>query len=454
MSFSNVPPNSREAENALLSCCLTSPEALEKAIRVVGRDDFYHTPNAIVWGAVYELALKRLGVDMLTVRDVLTREGKLDAAGGVEYLLRLTGLECILANADHYALMVSKKAMFRRQIYAADKIRSAAYLENEADVEEGKGELVDIRVGGGGGELIHIDDGLRYLRDEVDRAAPCGIASSCFVKTGFDAIDMSTGGLPRGGLVVLAARPSMGKTTLSDQIAQNISRDSSVAVFSLEDPSLYFLVKAVSVAGQVSSNEVLLGPIMPGTHEGLRKGFNALYGRKLWYSDRRCKMSEIHSKSRRLKARQGELGCVVIDRIELTDDEQKSQQRVHFIGELSKQAAGIAKDLDVPVLLIVQLSRKCEERSDKRPVLSDLRDSGAIEQDAQMVMFVYRDGYYDKKSEKKGIAEILIPKTKIGPTGYVELAWVERIPMFADLAGDDGGKYRRKVGQSAAANDE
>lgn len=439
----HVPPHNLEAEGSLLSCCLADKGAMIAAAAVLIAEDFYGTAHGIVWNAMKRILARRQGVDVITVTNELRHTGNLEDIGDVAGLMDIAGKHGLAPNVDHYAEIIRKKATLRRCIYEAQKLALAAYDENEEELAAAKTRLINVTMGRTDNDLRHISEGVREFFDQVTECNGEGIGVRGFVKTGFRSIDDMTGGLPRGGLTVVAARPSMGKTTLTNQISVNIAKEMPVGLFSLEDPGLYFVTKCVGVQGMVSSAGILRGPITEEMYKRIHRSVNDMNSRKLWYTDRRCKMAEIHEQSRRLMAREGELGAVVIDRIELTDDEQGKAQRVHFIGELSKQASRLAKDLYVPVVLIVQLSRECDKRSDKRPVLSDLRDSGAIEQDATQVLFIYRDEYYNEGSEDKGVAEILIPKTKMGPTGFVRLAWIPDIPMFGELSEEDGGKRDR-----------
>lgn len=438
----HIPPHNIEAEQACLGSCLIDPEAFDKvASALSGADDFYRVSHSVIFSAMIDLAENNSNIDLITVSSYLKDHGQLETCGGAGYLDSLISMVGTSAFVANYARIVADKATERRLQQAGNEIVGLALQgEEEAAKKVDQAEELIFAVGSQRTktELVQLKEMLgvtfeklyeRYLSHETITG----------VATGFTDLDEITGGLQPGNLIVLGARPSMGKTAFAMSIAINVALNKEkpgvVAVFSLEMSHVELCQRVMGSVAKINVKSLRTGELKDSDWQSLTQALNDLNSAQLYIDDQSgTSVLEMKAKLRRLKKRVG-LDLVVIDYLQLIQGSGRTENRVNELSEISRQLKGMAKELEVPVVALSQLSRQVEQRPDKRPVLSDLRESGAIEQDADLVAFIYRDYYYNKQNEeKRGTAEIIIAKQRNGPVGTVELAFVEQYAGFGNLA--------------------
>ncbi|MCA0756340.1 replicative DNA helicase [Paenibacillus sp. N4] len=438
LMFDRVPPQNLEAEQAVLGAVLLQAEALIAAMERIRSDDFYSGPHRNIFEAMVELAEDNQPVDLVTLTAHLQDRQLLEEIGGVSYLAKLANAVPTAANIDYYAQIVEEKSMLRRLIRTATNIVSDGYANSEdvgvllGDAEKKILEISNRRSGGG---FISIRDVLMEVFEKVeqlyaDRGGTTGIPS------GFTDLDRMTAGFQRSDLIIVAARPSVGKTAFALNIAQNVGvrARETVAIFSLEMSAAQLVQRMVCAEGNVDAQRMRTGHLEGDDWEKLTMAIGALSESEVYIDDTPgITVAEIRSKCRRLKKERG-LGMILIDYLQLISGRGKAgENRQQEVSEISRTLKHIARELEVPVIALSQLSRGVEQRQDKRPMMSDLRESGSIEQDADIVAFLYRDDYYDKESEKKNIIEIIIAKQRNGPVGTVELAFLKQFNKFVSL---------------------
>ncbi|HCX04936.1 MAG: replicative DNA helicase [Tissierellales bacterium] len=431
-----VPPHSIEAEHTLLGSILIDREALEVAINKLKGDYFYYDGNKEIFEAAKKLSYDNMPVDLLTITEELKKRNKLEQVGGVEYLAGLAENVYSTKNAKAYCKIIEEKAITRSVIKAANEILSKGYQDEEevkSLIELAEKRIFDISQQREKRDFSHMKDIVLDVFNLLEeRASHDG--SMTGLTTGFEDIDRMTAGLQKSDFILIAARPSMGKTAFALNLALNAAvRDSAnVAIFSLEMAKEQLVQRIVSMESLVESNKLRSGELEGDDWDKITRASSRISEANIYIDDTPgITLFEVQSKCRRLSAQNG-LDLVVIDYLQLMEGEGKSESRQQEISSLSRGLKGLAREMSCPVISLSQLSRAPEQRQDHRPILSDLRESGAIEQDADVVMFLYRDEYYHEDSEKRGIAEVKIAKHRNGPTGTVELAWVERFTKFAN----------------------
>jgi replicative DNA helicase len=431
-----VPPHNAEAEQCCIAACLVDVAAIDALAPVIhGPEAFYLSRHRLLYSTVRRLHERGESVDIITVSNDLRERGQLDEAGGSAYFFEITNILPTIANIEHYGRIVHEHHVRRQAMILGRRLHGAAFAEDfQAEFDACKDALMDITLQRRSNELVHISEGVKDLSAEIERCYPQGIASAKLVQTGITSFDRVTGGIYRSTVVVVAGRPGMGKTSLVEKIGFNVSRTAPFLFFTLEDPGMFLVAKSIGIAAGVSSSEIIRGPLDQERLRKINAGCNILYDRQIWYTDQPSSIDEIRDQVRRFVVKHGAIGAVAIDRLELIDDPQGEQENyVQYLGRLSKGLVRLAKEYDIPVILIVQLNRKCEDRKDKRPMLSDLRGSGAIEQDCRMALFLYRDKYYYRDSKDGDVAEIIIAKNNLGKSGTIKMAWREEIPTFEEL---------------------
>lgn len=438
LMFDRVPPQNLEAEQAVIGAILLQPEALITAMERVRSEDFYSGPHRQIYEAMVEIAENNQPVDLVTLTAHLQDQHLLEEIGGVSYLAKLANSVPTAANVDYYAQIVEEKSMLRRLIRTATNIVSDGYANSEdvavllGDAEKKILEISNRRSGSG---FISIRDVLMEVFEKVEmlysnRGNTTGIPS------GFTDLDRMTAGFQRSDLIIVAARPSVGKTAFALNIAQNVGirARETVAIFSLEMSAAQLVQRMVCAEGNVDAQRMRTGHLEGEDWEKLTMAIGALSESEVYIDDTPgITVAEIRSKCRRLKKERG-LGMILIDYLQLISGRGKAgENRQQEVSEISRTLKHIARELEVPVIALSQLSRGVEQRQDKRPMMSDLRESGSIEQDADIVAFLYRDDYYDKESEKKNIIEIIIAKQRNGPVGTVELAFLKQFNKFVSI---------------------
>src|SRR5665811_454703 len=434
--YDRLPPHNIEAEQSVLGSLLIDRDAIIRIASYLKAEDFYVSANATIYRAILDLYNRREPTDFVTLSDELERRGALDDIGGVGYLSSLLSAVPTAVHVEYYGRIVERTATLRRLIDAGTSIVGIGYQDNvdtEDAIDSAERALFQVTQQRQTKDFqsIHdvIDrffDQLEYLQNNRDELVG--------VPTGFTDLDRLTGGLQRSDLVIVAARPSMGKTAFSLGIAYGaaVQHGRTVGVFSLEMSAEQLVQRLLSTESGIDSHKIRLGNIDDREWEEISRAFGRLSEARIFIDDSaNAGIMDIRSKARRLQAEQG-LDLIIVDYLQLMTG-RRSENRVQEISEISRGLKGLARELNIPVVALSQLSRAVESRSDHRPMLSDLRESGAIEQDADIVMFIYREEKYDEHSDKKGIAELIVSKHRNGPVDTVNLRFFEATARFADL---------------------
>jgi replicative DNA helicase len=435
-SIERLPPHNTDAEQGLLGSLLIDRDAIIRVAAFLKPEDFYHHANGTIYRAVFDLYNRREPTDFITLSDELGRREQLDAVGGLAYLSSLLNAVPTAVHVEYYGRIVERTATLRRLIDAGAKIVGIGYqegIETEDALDSAEKAIFDVSQKRQTKDFVSIAEVLDRFFDQIDllqqnRGAIVGVA------TGFSDMDALTGGLQKSDLIILAARPSMGKTSMALGIAHGaaVSHGHSVGIFSLEMSADQLVQRLLSMETGIDSHRLRLGQIDDGEWDRISRAFGRLAEAKIYIDDQAgASVMDVRSKARRLQAEHG-LDLVVVDYLQLMSG-RRSENRVQEISEISRGLKGLARELNVPVVALSQLSRAVESRADHRPMLSDLRESGSIEQDADIVMFIYREDKYEEDSEKKGIAEIIVAKHRNGPVGSVNLRFFDRTARFADL---------------------
>jgi replicative DNA helicase len=438
-----VPPHNLEAEESLLGAMLLSRDAITVAVEVgVTASDFYKPAHTHVFDAVLSLYGQGEPIDPVTVAEELRRADLLDALGGRQTLLRLQAATPASANAAHYAKIVNELALLRRLIGVAGDIAEMGYDDSQ-DVQETVDraeslvfEVAERRVSD---SMIKMADALQNTLDELE-ALYASTGDITGVPTGYTDLDRLLLGLQPANLVVVAARPGAGKTSFALGAAANVAMVSRrpVLFFSMEMGTLELTKRLLAGEARVDARRLQTGNIPEQDWTKLSHAVGRLAEAPLFIDDNpHCTVMEMRAKSRRTKARHGDLGLVVVDYLQLmTPMGKRAENRQVEVAEISRGLKILARELNCPVMACSQLNRQLEYRQDKRPMLADLRESGSLEQDADVVAFIYRDDIYNPDSEQRGTAEIIVSKHRNGPTGTTRLAFVDRLTKFADMAHD------------------
>ena len=438
MELGKVPPHDLEAEQAIIGSMLTDRDAVISAIEILKEEDFYREDNKAIYTAILNLYNRAEPIDIITVKSELESMGKFEQVGGLEYLAELPEKVPTTANAMKYIKIVEEKSTLRRLIKTANEIIELGYspTEDVEDIMEGaEKKIFNIMQEKNQKGYAPIKDVLvesfTKLEELYNRKQHI-----TGVPSGFTELDYRTAGFHGSELILIAARPAMGKTAFALNIATNaaVKANVPVAVFSLEMSKEQLVNRILCSESMVDSNKVRTGKLEEDDWTKLAGAIGPLSEAEIFIDDTPgINITEIRAKCRKLKLEKN-IGMVVIDYLQLIQGSNKrGGSREQEISEISRSLKILAKELDVPVIALSQLSRAAEQRPDHRPMLSDLRESGAIEQDADIVMFIYRDDYYNQDSEKKDIAEIIIAKHRGGSTGTVELLWLGSYTKFVNL---------------------
>lgn len=437
-----VPPHSIEAEQAVLGGLMLANDAWDRVADRVHEEDFYRREHRLLFRAVGELADRDQPRDVVTVSEWLSQRGELDSVGNLAYLGQLAEDTPSAANITAYADIVRERSVLRQLIAVGDDIARAAY---NPEGRESK-DLLDYAEA----QVFAIaDQGTRHRRgfqpinriltttlDHIDTLLHSD-SHVTGLETGFNEFDEMTSGLQRSDLVIVAGRPSMGKTSFAMNIAEHVAmtRDEPVAVFSMEMPAEQIATRMISSLGRVELQRLRSGRIDDADWPRINSAVSLLSQQSKLFIDDTPGLtpSELRARARRLKREHG-LSLVLVDYIQLMQLGASTENRATELSEISRSLKGLAKELDVPVVCLSQLNRALEQRTDKRPVMSDLRESGAIEQDADVIVFIYRDEVYDEDSPHKGTAEILIRKQRNGPTGTVRVTFLGQYTRFENFS--------------------
>ncbi|MBQ6551606.1 MAG: replicative DNA helicase [Lachnospiraceae bacterium] len=440
-----VLPHSIEAEQSVIGSMLYSPDAVQTAAEMLTGEDFYQRQYGVLFETMKELYESGRPTDVVTLQDALKRKDVAPETYSLDFLKELLNASFISANIRSYAQIVLDKSMLRKTIRTLEEITNTCYLGKEktgeimADTEKKVFDLLETREGTGTAEPVN-QTVLRVI-ERIEEAAKNGGAVSG-LPTGFSDLDYRLSGLQKSDLVLIAARPSMGKTALALNFVDSIAirQNVPIAMFSLEMSREQLVNRLLAMESHVDSQKLRTGQLTDLEWDDIVAGSAQIAKSKIVIDDTPgISVSELRTRCRKYKLEYG-IKVVVIDYLQLMSGNSRTENRQQEISEISRSLKAVARELDVPVIALSQLSRACEARSDHRPMLSDLRDSGAIEQDADVVMFLYRDEVYNPASPEKGIAEIIVAKQRNGPIGTVKLAWIPELTKFANL------EFRKSAG--------
>jgi replicative DNA helicase len=437
-----VPPHSIEAEQSVLGGLMLSNEAWFDLVEIVRPSDFYRTQHQIIFEAMMDLANADEPQDAVTVSERLRSQGLLEKAGDVAYLAELAESTPGASNVLAYAKIVRERSVMRQLIGAANKISDAAFAPDGRDsdtllelAEKSVFEISERATKDGGPEkvaplLSRAVEKVEFLYNSK--------GSITGVPTGFTDLDKKTAGLQKSDLVIVAARPSMGKTAFSVNIVEHaVMNGEAVLLFSMEMPSEQIVMRMLSSLGRIDQTRLRTGELQDDDWNRFTGAVAQLRDKKLYVDDTPALTpGDVRSRARRISREAGGLGLIVVDYLQLMRTAEKAESRAGEISEISRSLKALAKEMRCPVIALSQLNRALEQRPDKRPMMSDLRESGAIEQDADVILFIYRDEVYNEDTEDKGIAEIIIGKQRNGPIGKVRLSFIGNLTKFENLASD------------------
>ena len=441
-----VPPHSTEAEQSVLGGLLLDNLAWDKCADLLSEGDFYRHEHRHIYGAIGSLIGSSKPADVITVFEALQGLGKAEDCGGLAYLNALAQSVPSASNVRRYAEIVRERSVLRKLISASDEIATTAFNPQGQPVsqilDEAESRIFRIGEEGsrGGAGFQPMDKLVQALIDRVQELEANGSEDVTGIRTGFYDLDRMTAGLQKGDLIVLAARPSMGKTAFALNIAEHVAVQEGlpVAVFSMEMGASQLALRVVGSLGRIDQQHLRTGRLRDDEWERLPEAASKLSDAQLFIDETPgLNPAELRARARRL-ARQygGPLGLIVIDYLQLMSGSSASsdENRATVLGEISRGMKGLAKELQCPVIALSQLNRSVETRPDKRPMMSDLRESGAIEQDADVIMFIYRDDYYNKDSKEPGVAEIILAKQRNGPVGTLKLTFLKPLTRFDNLS--------------------
>lgn len=432
-----ILPHSPEAEQSVVGSMIMDKDAIVAASEVITGDDFYQQRYGILYEAMLELFNEGKPVDLITLQNKLKEKDVPPELCSLEFIRDLITSVPTSANVRYYANIVKEKSMLRQLIKVTEAITNECYLDKEkleTILEDSEKKMFDVLQKRNTGDFVSIRDIVFKSLESIEAAAR-NKGSVTGVATGFYDLDYKTAGLQPSDLILIAARPSMGKTAFVLNIAEHVVLKGNVttAIFSLEMSKDQLVKRIMAMHSKVNSQSIRTGDLSDEDWLKLVDSARMIGNSNLIIDDTSSiSISELRSKCRKFKLEHN-LGLVIIDYLQLMTGSKKNESRQQEISEISRSLKGLARELSVPVVALSQLSRAVEQRPDKRPMLSDLRESGAIEQDADIVMFIYRDDYYNHDSEEAGISEIIIGKQRNGPTGTVKLAWQSQFTKFANL---------------------
>jgi replicative DNA helicase len=445
-----IPPHSVQAEQSLLGALMQGGSAWERIADQVVESDFYRREHRVIFAAIKSLAEQDEPCDLVTLAESLERRETLDDAGGLPYVGRMVQGSSSVSNIEAYAKIVRYHSVLRQLIAAGTDIADIAYNPKDRkpaellDEAESKVFAIAEQLARGGGGFRHVKPLLIKAIERIDQLQNSNNAITG-LPTGFADFDEKTSGLQNSDLIIVAGRPSMGKTSFAMNLAENVAIETQrpVAVFSMEMPGDSLAMRMMSSLGRIDQHRVRTGKLEDDEWPRLTSAVNMLSKTKIYIDDTPAlSPTEVRARARRLKREQGDLAMIVLDYLQLMQAPDVKENRVAEISAISRSLKALAKELDIPVIALSQLNRSLEQRPNKRPVMSDLRESGAIEQDADIIVFIYRDEVYHEDSKDKGIAEIIIAKQRNGPIGTTRLTFLGKYTKFENFVdnyyGDPG----------------
>lgn len=433
-----IPPHSVESEQSILGSILLDKEAIITVTETIQPEDFYKEAHKIIYECMVKLNNKNEPIDLITLTEELRKQGHLEDVGGISYITSLSTIVPTTSNVKYYSDIVKEKSVLRKLIKVSNDILNLGYDSStkvEDILEKAEKQIFDISQEKSSEDFQSINSVLMDTYDMIERLYT-NKEEITGITSGFEDLNKKINGLQRTDLILIAARPAMGKTAFSLNLVQNaaLKGNASVAVFSLEMSKEQLVQRMLSAQSHVELKKIKNGNLDENDWPRIIDAMSVLSNANIYIDDTPgIKISELRSKCRKLKIEKG-LDLILIDYLQLMEGDNNNESRQQEISKISRSLKIIAKELNCPVVALSQLSRAPEQRSDHRPMLSDLRESGAIEQDADIVMFLYRDEYYHPDSERKNIGEVIIAKNRHGETGSVELVWLGEIQKFANKA--------------------
>lgn len=431
-------PFAEEAEAGIISAMFKDREVIQDIVQLVRDTDFYKPENAILFKAILEIDESGQSVDLVTMTNKLRKENLLEKAGGVFYLGQIAAAPSTVYNVKQYAKIVQEKSTMRQLIRISDGIRNRCFDDAEpveSILDDAERLVLDISKQRQRNDVKRVDEIVPTNLEKIEEAAKqedeiTGIPS------GFIDLDHMTNGWQRSDLIILAARPAMGKTALCLNMAANAAIDYHypVAIFSLEMSKEQLVMRMLAAAARIDQKRLRTGQLNPDEWGAFLQKIGPLTSAPIYIDDTPAiTIRELRAKARRLQSREGDLGLILVDYLQLMGGSGNSENRQQEVSEISRSLKALARELNVPIIALSQLSRTVEQTKDKRPQLSHLRESGSLEQDADIVLFIHREEYYNEDTDRRGIADVIIAKHRNGPTGTVELAFQNELTRFDNL---------------------
>lgn len=431
-------PFAEEAEAGIISAMFKDREVIQDIVQLVRDTDFYKPENAILFKAILEIDESGQSVDLVTMTNKLRKENLLEKAGGVFYLGQIAAAPSTVYNVKQYAKIVQEKSTMRQLIRISDGIRNRCFDDAEpveSILDDAERLVLDISKQRQRNDVTRVDEIVPTNLEKIEEAAKqedeiTGIPS------GFIDLDHMTNGWQRSDLIILAARPAMGKTALCLNMAANAAIDYNypVAIFSLEMSKEQLVMRMLAAAARIDQKRLRTGQLNADEWGAFMQKIGPLTSAPIYIDDTPAiTIRELRAKARRLQSREGDLGLILVDYLQLMGGSGNSENRQQEVSEISRSLKALARELNVPIIALSQLSRTVEQTKDKRPQLSHLRESGSLEQDADIVLFIHREEYYNEDTDRRGIADVIIAKHRNGPTGTVELAFQNELTRFDNL---------------------
>lgn len=433
-----IPPHNQEAEQSVLGAIFLEPQALITASETLLADDFYQAAHRLIFETMLRLSDLGKAIDVVTVTEELSSRNQLDDVGGISYMTELANAVPTAANIAYYSEIVAQKSLLRKLIRTATKIVEDSFTREDEVAEllaEAEKQIMEVANRNNSGDFKHVKDVLVQTYENVEKLQNRK-GDITGIPTGFRDLDRLTAGFQRGDLIIVAARPSVGKTAFALNVAQAVGTQTTenVAIFSLEMGADQLVMRMLCAEGNIDAQVLRTGALTTEDWRKLTMAMGSLSHAGIYIDDAAgVRVNEIRAKCRRLKQESG-LGMILIDYLQLIQGSGSSgQNRQQEVSEISRSLKALARELEVPVIALSQLSRGVEQRQDKRPMMSDLRESGSIEQDADIVAFLYREDYYDKETEDANTIEIIVAKQRNGPTDTVKLAFKKEFNKFVSV---------------------
>lgn len=439
-------PYAEEAEAGIIAAMFKDREVLQDVVQLVRDSDFYKPENAIIFKAILELDESGQSVDLVTMTNKLRKENLLEKAGGVFYLGQIAAAPSSTYNVKQYAKIVQEKSTMRQLIKISDRIRNRCYEDAEpveTILDDAERLVLDISKQRQRNDVTRVDEIVSTNLEQIEEASK-QVDEITGIPSGFIDLDHMTNGWQRSDLIILAARPAMGKTALCLNMAANTAVDYHypVAVFSLEMSKEQLVMRMLAAAARIDQKRLRTGQLNADEWGAFLQKIGPLSSAPIYIDDTPAiTIRELRAKARRLQSREGDLGLILVDYLQLMGGSGHSENRQQEVSEISRSLKALARELNVPIIALSQLSRTVEQTKDKRPQLSHLRESGSLEQDADIVLFIHREEYYNEDTDRRGIADLIIAKHRNGPTGTVELAFQNELTRFDNLIHDVGYGY-------------